>query len=323
MDTARIIVLTAALLLVGVLYNKYIAKDKKNDALADYKLIEEYLLNDSSLATSRKPLLWIHLDYATNARHWLSFFSRNTKEVNQPYLNLTLKSIIEKCGDSFNICLIDDRSFEKIIPGWDVDLSRVGEPVRAHLRNIALLKTLHSYGGLLVPASFVCLQDLGGVFQQATENDNLVCAELPNQSVSADVTAVCPNVSFIGCTKGSAVCKELIEEMGRIAASDNTDAVSFQGTPSRWLERASESGKVSIIPGDLVGVVDTAGSLLGLEEYLGQSDVKIRGGALGVMFPGGDALKRLPYQWFVRMSPREVLGSNTFIGKLLLNTLDQ
>lgn len=323
MDAARIIVLTAALLLVGVLYNKYVDEDKKNDALADYKLIEEYLLNDSSLATSKKPLLWVHLEYETNARYWPSFFSRNTKEVNQPYLNLTLKSIVDKCGDSFNICLIDDRSFQKIVPGWDVDLSRVGQPVRAHLRNIALLKTLHSYGGMLVPASFICLQDLGDVFQQATQDDNLVCAEIPNKSVSADVAPVRPSVSFIGCAKGSPVCRELIEEMGRIAASDNTDAVSFLGASSRWLERAVDAGKVSVLSGDLMGVVDKSGSLLGLEEYLGQNEVDVRGDALGVLFPAEDALRRLNYQWFVRMSPKQVLGSNTFVGRLLLNTLDE
>ena len=51
-----------------------------------------------------------------NARWWKSFGSRNTKCLNQPYQYLTIKSIVDKCGEHFNICLIDDKSFEKLIP---------------------------------------------------------------------------------------------------------------------------------------------------------------------------------------------------------------
>ena len=37
---------------------------------------------------------------------------------NQAYQLLTIKSIVDKCSDDFNICIIDDNSFSKIIPQW-------------------------------------------------------------------------------------------------------------------------------------------------------------------------------------------------------------
>ena len=55
-----------------------------------------------------KPNIWIHIDYEKNSRNWKSFYSRNSRHLNQPYLHLTIKSIIRYCQDDFNICLIND-----------------------------------------------------------------------------------------------------------------------------------------------------------------------------------------------------------------------
>ena len=78
-----------------------------------------------------------------NSRLWSSFYSRTSHELNQPYLHLTIKSIIEKCGESFNICLIDDQSFEKIIPGWTINLDNLASPIKNHIRQLALARMLY------------------------------------------------------------------------------------------------------------------------------------------------------------------------------------
>ena len=50
----------------------------------------------------------------------VDFHSRNTNNLNQPYLHLTIQSIIDHCSNDFHICLIDDDSFSKLIPEWDI-----------------------------------------------------------------------------------------------------------------------------------------------------------------------------------------------------------
>ena len=102
--------------------------NKNNDDIEQYELVKKYLLNDSSLAKSKKPIIWIHMVYDINSRWWPSFSSRNTDCLNQPYLYLTIKSIIDKCGEDFNICLIDDDTFSNIIPGWATNLNMVADP---------------------------------------------------------------------------------------------------------------------------------------------------------------------------------------------------
>ena len=94
------------IIVITILYEKYKLHQEGEDDLKHYELVKTYLLNGSSLARSKKPIIWIHNEYDINARWWASFGSRNTKCLNQPYLYLTIKSIIDQCGDDFNICLI-------------------------------------------------------------------------------------------------------------------------------------------------------------------------------------------------------------------------
>ena len=41
-------------------------------------------------------------------------------------------------------------------------------------------------------------------------------------------------------------------------------------------------------------------------------------GTYGILIPSNELLNRLNYGWFVRMSPKQVLESNTIIGNYLL-----
>jgi hypothetical protein len=123
---------------------------------ANYDAIKKYLLNESDLAKSKKPIMWIHVPYEYNSRSWSSFGSRSNCDLNQPYLYLTVKSIIKHCDNSFHICIIDDKTFGKIIPGWNINMSFLAEPILGYVRQMAIAKLIHSYGGMSVPISFLC-----------------------------------------------------------------------------------------------------------------------------------------------------------------------
>jgi hypothetical protein len=60
------------------------------------------------------------------------------------------------------------------------------------------------------------------------------------------------------------------------------------------------------------------GDVIVVEELLGQSKVNLNKECYGVMIPSDEILKRTSYNWFVRMSPKQVVESNTFIGKMAL-----
>jgi hypothetical protein len=127
---------------------------------AENELIRKYLLNESPLYGMNRPKLWIHSTYEKNARQWKDFYSRNTTDLNQPYIHLTIKSIINHCGADFNICLIDDETFSKLIPTWEVNMATLSEPHKSTYREVGMLQLLYLYGGIIVPNSFICMQNL-------------------------------------------------------------------------------------------------------------------------------------------------------------------
>ena len=89
-----------------------------------------------------------------NSRDWLSFSSRNTEQLNQPYIISCVKTIIKHNSNDFYICLIDDKSFNKLMPNFNLDLTKLSEPIKKHAGQ-ALCELLRSYGGMLLPNSTI------------------------------------------------------------------------------------------------------------------------------------------------------------------------
>ena len=123
--------------------------------------------------------------------------------MNQPYLYLTLRSIIEKCGDSFNVSLIDDESFNKIIPGWATRVANLPSPLRPHLRELAMTKLLYYYGGMVIPDSFICFENLEDVYNKNLEENGMFAGELVAKSDVATHVNFFPNTKVMGCNKNN------------------------------------------------------------------------------------------------------------------------
>ena len=171
-----------ALLIVGMIYDKYKSHVVDDDDTKHYELVRKYLLNESSLAQSKRPIMWIHNEYNQNSRNWNSFGSRNTDNLNQPYLHLIIKTLIDKCGKDFNICLIDDDTFGNIIPDWNINLHLVSDPIKGKLRQLAFARLLNSFGGFLVPSSFLCFVNLIELYKSGTKGGKMFVGELMNRN---------------------------------------------------------------------------------------------------------------------------------------------
>ncbi len=105
---SNLLILLFILLVLGILYRRFEDKRERQESVDIYENIQQYLLDDDTLGKSKKPILWIHIPYEYNSRRWLSFGSRSSYDLNQPYLYLTVRSIIKCCDESFTICIVDD-----------------------------------------------------------------------------------------------------------------------------------------------------------------------------------------------------------------------
>jgi len=313
------IFLFAILLASTFLYQRYQKKlDRENDS-ENYDAIQKYLLNDPDLAKDKKkPILWIPLKYEYNARNWLSFGSRSSHELNQPYLYLTVKTIIKQCEDSFHICLIDDDSFAKLLPHWSINMHKISNPVKHYMRELGMAQLLYKYGGIRVPASFVCMRDLTELYQMGTSGGKMFICEMVDRNITSTHRDFYPNIDFMGAQKENPVVSELIDFMQRTISQDYTAESQFLGEFDRWCNARIERNQINLIDGKLVGTKTMEDTPILIDELLSNDYIDIYSNTYGIYIPANEVLKRRHYEWFARMSPLQVLESQIIISKYLL-----
>ena len=93
----KYIIVVVFLMIISLIYNRYKKKYIPDEELSNFPLVKKYLL-DEDKKLSGKPILWIHTNYDVNARNWLDFKSRNTKNLNQMYLEIIDMSHDSPCA---------------------------------------------------------------------------------------------------------------------------------------------------------------------------------------------------------------------------------
>lgn len=294
----------------------------------EYTLIKKYLLNESPLYGFNKPKLWIHSKYEVNSRQWKSFQSRNSTDLNQPYIHLTIRTIINHCSKDFNICLIDDNSFARLIPSWDIDLASVAEPFKSHYREIGMMQLLYYYGGIVVPNSFLCMKNLkplydGNIKYHYGKAAPFSCEKVNNAVVDVkNPQTFVPSIYFMGAKKNDETIQQLIEYLkSRNMNPHFTQEVDFTGDTSSWIHRCVNNGQINRIDGRYIGIKTTEGKPIFLENLMEEDYLAIDANAYGIYIPADEILKRTKYQWFAMVPSEEVFNTNAIIAKYLMSSV--
>lgn len=313
----NIIVIIILVSLAGFLYNRYLEKKERDAGIGqNYNSIQNYLLTDSSLADVKKPILWIPITYEYNARNWLSFGSRSSFELNQPYLYLTVKSIINHCGGSFHICIIDDDSFAKLLPEWSINMTIISDPIKRYMREMGWVKLLKKYGGMVVPPSFLCMRDLMEMYTTGTMGGKMFLCENNDRNITSTTHEFYPNMHFMGAEKEIPVLDKLIDFMQRTISKDYTAESEFLGEFNRWCN--SRTREINVVDGKMVGIKTMDGTPILVDHLLTNDYIQFYGKMYGIWIPACEILKRRNYEWYARLSPKQVLESDVILSKYIL-----
>jgi hypothetical protein len=318
MLVANYIILAIIIIALGILYQKFCEKQSLLVPEDNSSEIRKYLLNESSLAKSKKPILWIHVPHEYNSRDWLSFGSRSSFEVNQPYLYLTVRSIIKNCDQSFHICIIDDKSFANLIPDWNIDLTLVADPILSNIRQLALAKLLYAYGGVCVPISFLCCKDLVGLYEKGTNGDTMFVCENVCMNITSTTDMFCPDARFFGAKKNSRILSEYIEFIQRQISDDYTAQTEFLGDFDRWCNKKITAKRMRLIPGTDVGTKTVDEAPVTVDTLLSEDYIHFYPRMYGIWIPADKILKRVKFEWFARMSPQQIFQGNFILAKYIV-----
>ena len=318
MKIVNYILVFIAVTAIGMLYDRYSKKFYPDEELDKYNLVRKYLLNESESIVG-KPFLWIHTKHKINARDWASFNSRNSMKLNQPYKELCVESIVKHCGDSFQICLIDDSSFDKILKDWTICMDGLAEPIKDRVRALAISKVLYTYGGMLVPNSTIAMKDLSDLYNGKINENEMFVGELVNRGDSSTYSRFSPSHTFMGCIKNSNSMKDLEEYLEILISKDNTDQPNFESSINRYIYGLMNKGKCAIICGKSLGTKNKENEVILIDNWLEESPINLCMCSLHcIVLPGDEILARKKYQWFARLSKKQVLTANTQVSKYMI-----
>jgi hypothetical protein len=273
-----------------------------------------------------KPKIWIHTKYEINARNWIESHSRNTHNLNQPYLHLSIQSIIDHCGDDFHVCLIDDKTFSNLIPGWDVDVSTLAEPTKSQIRELALAKLIYLYGGMLVPNSFICTKNLKSIYADGLYGGRPFVCEAINRTANLleqkQKTLFIPSLYFMGAKRDDPTIYELVEYLkSRNISLHSSHERTFLGDSSQWCLSAIRNQKMNLIGGERIGIKTKDRKQILLEDLMEEKDLDLSPDCCGVYIPADEVLIRTKYQWLAFISKQELLKSDIAISRYIGMTM--
>ena len=314
-------------ILASFVANKYKQTFSTEHSKDEYEMVKQYLLNDSPLYGYNRPKLWIHSKYEINARKWKDFQSRNTTDLNQPYLYLTIQTIINHCGDDFHVCLIDDDTFQKLIPTWDIDISNLAEPMKSHVRNIGMLELIYYYGGMVMPNSFLCTKNLIELYRQGIQNEKAFVCENINRHVNIQKgtqrALYIPDIEIMGASKNCECIKDFIEYLKKIIYNGHFHSENdFLGSKNNYLMDQIRQSNFQLIGGEFIGIKNRHGKQITIDDLMEESFLDIDSMKIyGIQIPRDELLRRIKYQWFTILPVKDILESNVILSKFFKTSM--
>jgi hypothetical protein len=217
--------------------------------------------------------------------------------------------------------LINDDSFRKIIPGWDISLDSVAKPTRQRLRQMALARTLYYFGGMVVPDSLLCFSNLEPVYNAALNcPGQAFVGELVDRSKTAEDYEYAPSTRIMGCKAGSKLMEEYDQYLGYVISKDYTNQPTFLGDWSNWWTEKVNARQASMISAKQLGAEVPHGPMT-IEMLMGSTYYELSPECVALYIPKDELSERLNYRWFERQSPEQVLSGDYLIGLYFLAAL--
>lgn len=285
------------------------------------EIVKKYLVNETNinnLNQTIKPKIWIYLPYEKNSRKWETFNDRNSLHFNQPYTNLTMKSIIDKCDANFDIAIIDDNSFKYLLPENNcVKIDDFSNPLKDNLRKLYIMEVLYKYGGFLVPYSFLCTKNLIEVYNKCIIDHG--CFIVENISNNSYGKSFSPDSTFMGAIKGNKVIEEFIKFI-KLNNKNLTDSIKLSNDINRWCHKQVTNNKMSMLEATKIGTKKADGKPLVIEDIVGTTIPKLDANIYGIYIPSEEIKRRHKHSWFTYLNEQDILSSNTAFTKYLLSS---
>lgn len=275
---------------ITLLLKQYVTPYLVND---ESSIINKFLYNDNY--SSVKPYLWLYVPLDKNSRKWKTFNERNTLNINQPYIEYCIKSILGHNKDVFNVCVICDDDMNELIDNWEYRLNELSEPTKERVRKLGKLEILDKYGGFMLPANFLCLKNIRKLYGEITDKPIYI---------KGDDTDL-----FLGSKKNNEYLKVMKKGL-KMYIKDMTSEPEFNNS----IEVTIGENSIRLDPKEF-GINDINDKKIELDVLLGHNKIEFSEDMYGIYIPREQILYEKKHEWFSVESIEEIKLGSIYLSK--------
>ena len=283
--------------------------EEKNEFHNETVDIDMYFYNESYVKQSKRRKLWIHIPFEKNSRNWDNFGSRTSTDLNLAYMILCMKSIIDYCGSSYDIVIIDDTNFSDLLKN-DIDMSKLSGALKDKYREMCLMQILYEYGGVMVPSSLFLRKNI----KEIDRPDVWYVVEIGNQENVAH-SPMYPATIFTGSPAKNPELQAYIQYYSEEIKND------FGEQSLHFSKNYMRTNNISYLDGKLIGVKDKFDKPIKLEDLMENRKLLLDDKHIGIYIPHKELMKRTKYNWFCSLSAEDVLKCKIFISNYMVSTM--
>jgi hypothetical protein len=306
-DYIIISILLVLIVIVSTNYYNNLNKEEEQKFRNELVDIDEYFYSNEYILTSKRRKLWIHVPYEKNSRNWINFGSRTSYEINCSYIILCIKSIIDHCGDTFDIIIIDDTNFPDLL-NTDIDILKLSGALKQKYRELSLLQVLNTYGGVIVPPSLFLHKSIKKI-----DNEKIwYVVELFN-TTNVAYSNTFPSTLFTGSSKNNPELEKYINYYSNEIKNDfGEQSLHFNANYMR-------KNNIPYLDGKIIGVKNKYNNTIKLEDLMENKHIELCEQNIGLYIPHNELLKRKKYNWYCYLNFEEVLNCKVFISNYMLS----
>jgi len=307
-----ILVYLIIFVLFCVLMYKYYKK-KYDNTVVEFKKenvdIDVYFFSELYLKNSKNRKLWVHIPFEKNSREWESFGSRTSHKLNLAYMTLCIKSIIDWCGQTYDIIIYDDTNIPLLLPEIKVDLMKLSGSLLDKYRELCKLQIIHTYGGIMIPPSLFLRKNIKEIddpnvwYVCETHNDN-------NVSYSNLVYST----QLMGSNANNSQLAKYINVYSDELKKDFVENYHFD-------MNYFKQNNIPFIDGKLIGTKTKYNDKISIEDLMSNKKIILDKQNIGLYIPHDQLMKRRVYNWYCKLSEEEILKCQVFISYYMLSTM--
>ena len=291
----------------------YNYKDKYHEFIYNFKNetidINDFFFKDiKHLSRSTKRKLWIYIPLEKNSRKWSNFGSRSSYDLNLDYIALCIKSIIDYCGQYYDVILFDDSNLPHLLPDQNVDYNKLSGELLEKYRQYSILKILYTYGGVVIPYSMILRKSIVSI----DKDNTFYVSEMSNQGENSSFGEYVYSTKMMGSNINNPILGEYINKYSDICLKDLTNECKY------FSEQLLKKMDIPMLNGKIIGTKTKNDKPILLEDLMDTKPIQLDPSHVGIYIPHEELMKRTKYNWYAYLTSEQVLETNVFISKYML-----